>query len=70
MESYCDRELAWVQLGGMQRFPKMPPPMWTQRRKADRACLAEASDMGLGRAKTQGATARAEYSKVIAARES
>ena len=27
MEIYCDRELAWVQLGGMQRFPKMPPPM-------------------------------------------
>ena len=24
IEIYCDRELSWVQLGGMQRYPGMP----------------------------------------------
>ena len=24
IEIYCDRELSWVQLGGMQRYPAMP----------------------------------------------
>jgi hypothetical protein len=27
MEIYCDRALPWVQLGGMQRFARMPTPM-------------------------------------------
>jgi hypothetical protein len=24
IEIYCDRELSWVRLGGMQRYPGMP----------------------------------------------